>query len=239
MISGRSQIKLLVMAFIRQQAELYGNEIIFTNDNLKKRIWNQHDAETLQQFASRISQCTRCSLSATRTNFVFGSGNSRAKLMLIGEAPGEEEDIQGQPFVGKAGQLLDKILHAVGFERDEVYVANILKCRPKNNRDPLPEEIIQCIPYLKQQIKLLNPAILLALGRIAAQALLNTTASLNQLRGKDHVFQGIPLLVTYHPAALLRNSEWKRPVWEDVQRVRRLYDQLVGDKGTWKPVKQK
>lgn len=239
MISRNVQIKPLVLNFFRQQGELYGNEIIFSDENLKKQLWELSETMTLQQFELQIQNCTRCSLSTSRKNFVFGSGSSNAKLMLIGEAPGEEEDIQGKPFVGKAGQLLDKILQAIEFERNDVYIANILKCRPNNNRDPMPEEITLCLPYLIQQIKLIRPAIILALGRIAAQTLLNNTASLNQLRGKNHVFQKIPLLVTYHPAALLRNPEWKRSVWEDVQSVRRLYDQLVGDKGTWKPVKQK
>jgi uracil-DNA glycosylase family 4 len=170
---------------------------------------------------------------------VFGTGNPNAELMLIGEAPGREEDLQGEPFVGKAGQLLDKILAAIAFKRSEIYIGNILKCRPPQNRDPLPEEMALCIPYLFQQIHLIQPKIILALGRIAAHQLLRTTASLGSLRGTIHDFQGISLIVTFHPAALLRNPHWKKPVWEDVQMLRKHYDEQVGDKSPWKPPKTK
>ena len=146
--------------------------------------------------------------------------------MLIGEAPGYEEDKTGNPFVGSAGQLLDKILNAIKFKREDVYIANILKCRPPQNRDPLPDEIKICRSYLKQQILMIRPKIILALGRFAGQTLLNTEASLNQMRGKVHDIKGIKLVVTYHPAALLRHAEWKRPTWEDVQLLRKMYDQL-------------
>jgi DNA polymerase len=152
--------------------------------------------------------------------------------MLIGEAPGRDEDLSGVPFVGRAGQLLNKILEAIRFKREDVYIANIVKCRPPNNRDPLPSEVEKCEPYLKKQIDIIQPKFILALGRIAGQTLLRTNASLTQLRGKVHNYHGIKLIVTYHPAALLRNPHWKRPAWEDVQFLRKLYDEEITRKGS-------
>jgi DNA polymerase len=146
--------------------------------------------------------------------------------VLIGEAPGADEDAQGEPFVGRAGQLLNKILEAIQFKREDVYICNILKCRPPNNRDPQPEEIHACEPHLWKQIELIQPKLILCLGRISAQVLLKTNASLTELRAKVHNYRGIPMMVTYHPAALLRNPHWKRPTWEDVQKFRKLYDEL-------------
>lgn len=157
---------------------------------------------------------------------MFGVGNPHADLVLVGEAPGAEEDAQGEPFVGRAGQLLNKILEAIRFKREDVYICNILKCRPPNNRDPLPEEVALCEPYLWKQLELIQPKVILCLGRIAAQVLLKTSESLTALRGRVHDYRGIRLMVTYHPAALLRNPNWKRPAWEDVQKLRRLYDEL-------------
>jgi DNA polymerase len=147
--------------------------------------------------------------------------------MIIGEAPGADEDAQGQPFVGRAGQLLNKILEAIGFKREDVYICNILKCRPPGNRKPLAEEVDLCIPYLRKQIALVKPKLILALGLTAAENLLATTESLGRLRGRIFQYEGTPLMVTYHPAALLRNPNWKRPAWEDVQAVRKLHDELV------------
>jgi len=155
---------------------------------------------------------------------VFGSGDPAAGIMFIGEAPGAEEDRAGQPFVGKAGQLLTKIIEAMGLSRDEVYICNILKCRPPNNRDPLPAEIEQCEPYLKRQIEIVQPRVICTLGRFAAQTLLGSREPMGRLRDQAHHYEGIPLVATYHPAALLRNPQWKRPTWEDVKRVRKLYD---------------
>jgi DNA polymerase len=169
----------------------------------------------------------KCPLGATRTRFVFGTGNAHATLMLIGEAPGADEDAQGEPFVGRAGQLLNKILEAIGFRREDVYICNILKCRPPGNRKPAAEEVDLCLPYLRKQIALVNPAVILCLGLTAAENLLGTSESLTRLRGRVLDYQGIPLMVTYHPAALLRNPNWKRPTWEDVQAVRKLHDDLV------------
>ncbi|TVQ10646.1 MAG: uracil-DNA glycosylase [Balneolaceae bacterium] len=163
------------------------------------------------------------------TNLVFGVGNAEADLLLIGEAPGEQEDRQGEPFVGKAGQLLNKILKAIGFDRDQVYIANILKHRPPNNRDPLPEERVKSLPFLEKQIDLINPKLILCLGRVSAQTLLETTAPMKELRVRFHRYRDkYELLVTYHPAALLRNPNWKRDTWEDVQLLRKRYDELGG-----------
>ena len=170
--------------------------------------------------AAVVASCRECKLCTTRNLTVFASGDSQARLMLVGEGPGAEEDKQGLPFVGAAGELLNKILAAIGLARDEVYVANIVKCRPPGNRDPEADEVRACRGYLERQIDLVRPAVLVALGRSAAQTLLGTDASLARLRGEWHALQGIPLRVTYHPAALLRNAAWKRPTWEDMQAVR-------------------
>ena len=181
------------------------------------------EAEVVAELASlsaKVAGCRECKLCTTRTQTVFASGDPRARLMLIGEGPGAEEDKQGLPFVGAAGELLNKILSAIGLERDAVYVANIVKCRPPGNRDPEPDETRACRGYLERQIDLVRPEVLVALGRIAAQELLGTDASLSRLRGEWHQVRGIPVRVTYHPAALLRNAAWKRPTWEDMQLVR-------------------
>jgi uracil-DNA glycosylase len=181
-------------------------------------------ATSLDALYANIHTCTNCQLGFTRKSFVFGSGNPNADLMIVGEAPGADEDEQGLPFVGRAGQLLTKILEAIAFSRDEVYICNILKCRPPNNRKPLAQETDECEPYLHKQIQLVQPRYILALGLTAANTLLKNKQSMSALRGEIHSYQGIPLLVTYHPAALLRNPEWKKLAWEDVQLLRRLYD---------------
>ena len=181
----------------------------------------------LDELYDNIHDCQKCSLGTTRNQFVFGVGNPNADLMLIGEAPGAEEDKQGIPFVGRAGKLLTDILKAINFEREEVYIANILKCRPPNNRDPLPTEREDCKPYLYQQIGLIKPKIILCLGKVASNVLLNKNDSLTKLRGDVHDLNGIKTMVTYHPAALLRNPHWKKGTWEDVQKVRKLYDELT------------
>ncbi len=174
----------------------------------------------LTALATEAAACQRCPLAEGRRTVVFGSGDPCARLMLVGEAPGAQEDAKGLPFVGAAGQLLDKILAAIGLGRDEVYVANVVKCRPPENRDPTPEEVAACRPYLERQIELVGPELLVALGRVAAQTLLGNAAPIAQLRGRWHELAGIPLRVTYHPAALLRAPELKRPTWEDMQQVR-------------------
>jgi DNA polymerase len=183
------------------------------------------DLESLERL---VSQCRLCDLHNGRTQTVFGCGNPRARIIFIGEAPGREEDLQGIPFVGRAGKLLDKILASVELERDDVYIANILKCRPPNNRDPSEEESRLCKLYLWRQIELIKPALICALGRVAGQNLLETRASLGTLRGGEHYYNDIRVLVTYHPAALLRNPHWKRAAWEDIKKARQLYDEATG-----------
>ncbi len=178
--------------------------------------------QTWQQLEQAVSCCTQCELNTSRTQTVFGVGNHDAGLLIIGEAPGRDEDLQGEPFVGRAGQLLNAMLAAIGLRREQVYIANILKCRPPNNRDPRPEEAEACNPWLQQQIELIQPAVILALGRIAAHNLLNTDQSLGALRARQHSYAGIPLIVTYHPAYLLRTPIEKRKSWQDLGRVKLL-----------------
>jgi uracil-DNA glycosylase family 4 len=183
--------------------------------------------DTLQEIAGAVAKCTRCPLYATAKHPVPGAGNPTADLMLVGEAPGANEDEQGVPFVGQAGQLLTKIIGAIDLTRDDVFIANVLKHRPPGNRNPLPEEVTACSPYLVRQIELIRPKVILALGTFAAQTLLDTKLTIGKLRGQVHRYYGVPLVVTYHPAALLRNSAWKRPTWEDVQLARRILDLAV------------
>ena len=187
-------------------------------------------AKSLDELNRLICECVKCPLGHTRTKFVFGVGNPHATLLLVGEAPGADEDLQGEPFVGRAGQLLNKILEAIHFKREEVYICNILKCRPPNNRTPGQDEVDECIPYLRKQIDLVKPKVILCLGLVAAGHLLGTKESLTKLRGRVLSYENVPVIVTYHPAALLRNPNWKRPAWEDVQAVRKLHDELVGRK---------
>jgi uracil-DNA glycosylase len=186
----------------------------------------QNQAIEWENLRKLVASCTACGLDKTRTQTVFGVGNQQAKLMIIGEAPGMNEDLQGEPFVGRAGQLLNAMLHSIGFDRNSVYIANILKCRPPNNRDPLPEEASLCSPFLMQQIALVKPKLLLAVGRIAAQYLLNSKIAVSQLRGKLHQYGHTPLLVTYHPAYLLRSPKEKSKAYVDLQMVHRTLETL-------------
>lgn len=178
---------------------------------------------------ARVAACTLCSLHKTRTQTVFGVGSESADWMVIGEAPGAEEDRRGEPFVGRAGKLLDEMLQAVGLDRKTVFIANILKCRPPNNRDPAADEAASCRPYLNRQIELVNPKLILAVGRIAAQHLLETDAPLGRLRGRKHYLNSgqLPVVVTYHPAYLLRSPTQKRKAWEDLCLARQIVDELA------------
>lgn len=185
-------------------------------------------SEALARLAERVSGCRECALAEGRRSVVFGSGNPDADLMFIGEGPGAEEDRRGLPFVGPAGELLTRIIRAIDLAREDVYIANIVKCRPPRNRDPEPEEVAACRGYLESQIELVRPRLIVALGRVAAQTLLGNDQPLGRMRGQWHQVLGVPTMVTYHPAALLRNASLKRPVWEDMQRVR---DRLAGDTG--------
>jgi len=189
---------------------------------------SEFDAAAWEELRLEVMACTRCELHRTRTQGVFGSGSSASRFMVVGEAPGFHEDQQGEAFVGKAGQLLTRILGAIGFTRDEVFITNILKSRPPGNADPAPHQVQACLPYLERQIELLQPAVILALGRHAARTLLGVDGSMAALRGRVFEFRGVPLVATYHPAALLRNPQLKRPTWEDVQLARRVYDEGMG-----------
>jgi uracil-DNA glycosylase len=180
--------------------------------------------DTLDEIAKKVHKCTRCPLYETATKGVPGEGNPKAKLVCVGEAPGAKEDETGRPFVGQAGQLLNKILAAIDLTREEVFICNVLKHRPPGNRNPRPEEVEACSPYLIRQLELIKPKVIVAFGTFAAQTLLNTKTPIGQLRGLMHKYHGIPLVVTYHPAALLRNPAWKRPTWEDVKFARRILD---------------
>lgn len=231
-----------ISRYFRQQKERYGETLYLEDQVLRDaelaaqglteeggevtETWTT--ARSIPELNDMICNCMKCALGETRNQFVFGVGNPQADVVLVGEAPGAEEDKKGEPFVGRAGKLLDKILEAVDFKREDVFICNILKCRPPNNRDPLATEVEQCEPYLHKQLELLQPKVMLALGRIAAQTLLRTNDSLTKLRAGTHTYHGVPLIVTYHPAALLRNPNWKRPTWEDVQKFRALYDELSG-----------
>jgi uracil-DNA glycosylase len=197
-----------------------GNDELFNSDVMQ--------LGSLDAIAQAVESCTRCPLSATATRGVPGSGNPNADFMCLGEGPGANEDQQGLPFVGQAGQLLTKILAAVNLSRDDVFITNVVKHRPPGNRNPAPDEIAACTPYLIRQLELIKPKVILALGTFAAQTLLNTKTPIGKLRGEVHRYHGIPVVVTYHPAALLRNPSWKRPTWEDVQLARRILDSATG-----------
>lgn len=177
---------------------------------------------------SEVLGCTLCRLSEGRTTVVFGEGDRNADLLVVGEAPGYEEDISGRPFVGPAGKLLDRMLAAIGFRRDEVFICNVLKCRPPGNRDPLADEVAACRPYLRRQVEMIAPKAICAFGRFAAQTLLQSELSLSRMRGSVHEFMRTPVVATYHPAALLRNEAWKRMAWEDLKLLRRTYDESGG-----------
>lgn len=248
-----------VKKYLQNQQDVFGNNIfvdkefinkykiqipkVDTNDSAAKPIATESNDLTpvvtsednlenisLEDYRAQICNCQNCVLGSTRTNFVFGSGNPNANLMIIGEAPGADEDAQGLPFIGKAGQLLTKIIEAINFSRDEVFIANIIKCRPPENRRPTPDETATCIGYLNKQIEIIKPKIILALGLTAIDSLTGKSHKMGETRGKFFDYQGIPLMVTYHPAALLYDPKLKVAVWEDVQKLRKYYDELVGDK---------
>ena len=179
---------------------------------------------SLDDVRAAVAKCTRCTLYASALNHVPGEGNPNADFMVVGEAPGQTEDEQGKPFVGRAGQLLTQILEAINLKREDVFICNVLKHRPPGNRNPEPDEVKACSPYLIRQIELVQPKVILALGTFSAQTLLDTKTAIGKLRGQVHEYHGVPVVVTYHPAALLRNPAWKRPTWEDVQLARRILD---------------
>jgi len=230
----------LIERYLTQQQEILGSHVfVESHPNIPHIIDSVHESEnqkmsinpewklseSLPVLHEGIHTCMECRLGSTRNSFVFGSGNPNADIMIIGEAPGADEDAQGLPFVGAAGKLLTKILEAIELSRDEVYIANIIKCRPPENRRPEKDEIAQCEPYLQKQIELIKPAFILALGLTAVNTLFKKTHQMQDIRGKLMNYHGVSLLPTYHPAALLRNPNWKKPAWEDVQLLRSMYDE--------------
>ena len=184
---------------------------------------HQTSPMTLDTIRRELGECTRCRLYEGRNHVVFGEGNPHAALVFVGEGPGREEDLQGKPFVGRAGELLTRIIEAIELTREEVYIANIVKCRPPNNRDPKPDEIQTCLPFLLKQLEAIKPRIICCLGTFAAQTLLGTEERISALRGRFHTYQGAKLMPTYHPAFLLRNPQFKRNVWEDMKMIRDEY----------------
>lgn len=231
-----------VIRTLKIQREIFGEDLYVKSLKIEKKVKAKEvkpipedifvaseefqKANNLDDLNSLICDCQKCSLGATRNKFVFGTGNSKAKVMVIGEGPGADEDAQGEPFVGRAGKLLTDILKAINFSREEIFIANVVKCRPPGNRTPTSEEMDTCIPYLKKQIELIQPSLILCLGLTAAQGILKKKDSLTNLRGQIFSFENAKVMVTYHPAALLRNPNWKRGCWEDVQKFRKLYDEM-------------
>ncbi|MEX0721282.1 MAG: uracil-DNA glycosylase [Balneolaceae bacterium] len=223
------------------QAKEIEEEITSNSASIATEKENSPQIERMSDPAELIANCKTCDelkalceksevlrTDLENTNLVFGVGNPNADLMIVGEAPGANEDKQGEPFVGRAGQLLDKIMEAVNFKRNEIYIANILKHRPPDNRNPTAEERAKSLPYLLKQIELIDPKLILCVGKVSGTTLLGKDEALKNMRQKFHAFHGRELMVTYHPAALLRNPNWKRPTWEDVQLLRKRYDELAG-----------
>ena len=231
-----------IIQVLKDQRDIFGDDLFIAKQKMKsksktvneepilfqqeKEVWEK--SNSLDELEKLICNCTKCNLHKGRNKFVFGSGSPDADVIVIGEGPGAEEDKQGLPFVGRAGQLLTEMLKAIKFSRDEIYIANIIKCRPPENRTPLPEEMDTCFPYLKKQIDLIKPKLILCLGLTAAKGLLKSRESLTNLRGKVFEFGEARVMVTYHPAALLRNPNWKRPCWEDLKMFRKLFEEISG-----------
>ncbi len=188
-------------------------------DRKRIAVASEDPVYSLEYLRNKVSACKKCDLHRTRKNTVFGAGDMEARLMFVGEAPGEDEDMQGLPFVGRAGQLLTKIIQAMGLKREDVYIANILKCRPPNNRAPLPEEILACESNIKYQIEIIKPRVICTLGKFASQTLLRSETPISMLRGRFIDYNGIKVMPTYHPAYLLRNPEEKKHVWEDMKKI--------------------
>ena len=216
--------------FFEQQVELYGNEIVFDISAIRAKSANSNDEENVQwhssaslsEFEGLIFTCEKCDLHKSRTRFVFGKGNENADVMLVGEAPGTEEDRRGEPIAGQADELLTKMLAAINLSRDQVYTTNILKCRAPLHREPSPTEIESCRPYLEKQVQLISPKIVICLGQIAAHALLQSASVLAELRGQIFEFNDVAVFVTYHPTALLNDASLKRGAWEDLQRIQQF-----------------
>lgn len=213
-----------IFGYLTFYKDLYGSELIMDAEGFREQlqITGEKLEHPLWKYKKEIENCQKCALGGSRIQFVFGVGNPAAQIMFVGEAPGAEEDKTGIPFVGRAGKLLDKLLEEIKFKRDDVFIANILKCRPPNNRDPLPDEVEKCIPYLHRQIEIVQPSVIVALGRIAAQNLLGITEPLRNMRGRTWLYQGVDMIVTYHPAAVLRNPNLMENSREDFRTIARI-----------------
>jgi DNA polymerase len=220
--------------YFKAQKDLFGSEVLLNqklSDTVPEKITPEVGSASennpnldqnfgqLESFYQEIKECMNCPLGATRTHFVFGVGNDKADLMFVGEAPGRDEDLKGIPFVGRAGQLLTLMLQSIHLKREDVFIANVLKCRPPNNRDPQTDEIEKCEPYLLKQIEMISPKLIVTLGRFASASLLRTKSALGALREQVHDYNQVPLIVTYHPAALLRNPQLKKQAWEDLKKI--------------------
>ena len=222
---------LLIHDFLKKYKKLFVNELFippkaFVKHKARSNSGSKYE---LRKYENSICNCQECHLSEIRKNFVFGTGDPSADIVFVGEAPGSEEDIKGLPFIGKAGKLLDKILSAINMNRHEgVFILNVLKCRTPDNRDPLPSEIGKCMPYLQKQINIINPKLIVALGKVAGKTLIKEDMPLKNMRGITFDYCGKPLRVTYHPAALLRNQNLKRLAWEDFQWIKKYINELNG-----------
>ncbi|MCK9244457.1 MAG: uracil-DNA glycosylase [Candidatus Marinimicrobia bacterium] len=221
-----TELRENIKTFFRQQGDLYPSEIYMIKDEISTV---SNASEQLKQLEQVCLTCTQCHLSETRTKVVFGAGNPDADLLFVGEAPGMNEDLQGLPFVGRAGNLLDKILAAIGLKREQVYIANVLKCRPPGNRTPNSGEVEKCEPYLLKQIEIIRPKLIICLGLTAARTLLRVEYNLENLRGQIFRYHNVDLIVTYHPAALLRNENLKKYTWEDFKKIKNLYLDKTGE----------
>jgi uracil-DNA glycosylase len=226
--SGKSPLEVIsaVKSRLKQNAE---EGLVFYGNKPKPIAVAASATETgtnLKDFENSIKNCMLCPLGKTRKNFVFGEGDPKAKVVFCGEAPGADEDEQGRPFVGKAGQLLTKIIEAINFKREDVFILNVLKCRPPGNRTPEPEEVEKCRPYLEKQLEIIKPLIICTLGNPATQTLLETKEGITKMRGKIHFYKDIPVIPTFHPSACLRDPSYKTDVWKDVQLLRKEYDRL-------------
>ncbi len=215
---------------VKEPLSVYEETALFPerdqNLSADKASWEK--TKSLDELEKLISNCTKCRLHQGRNKFVFGTGNPNSDVLVIGEGPGAEEDKQGLPFVGRAGKLLTDMLKAIKFEREDVYIGNVVKCRPPENRTPNPDEMDTCMPYLKKQCELIKPKLILCLGLTAAKGLLKKKESLGQLRKSVFEYEGAKVIVSYHPAALLRNPHWKKDSWEDLKKLRKLFEELVG-----------
>lgn len=220
-MSERDKIAQDLKQYLSHQRQL-GLEYIPKGEALATK----KSAKTLEEIRAEIGDCKRCRLCEGRTHIVFGVGNPKAQLMFVGEGPGRDEDIQGEPFVGRAGQLLNKIIEAMEIKRSDVYIGNVAKCRPPENRAPLPDEAATCIPFLHQQIEVIQPKVIVCLGAVATKYLLQTERSISQLRGEWQELKGIKVMPTFHPAFLLRNPERKKEVWEDMKKVMALLKEI-------------